>query len=63
MMSSRTSPLLFEEAEERLGAGWYVPQGYIELLEADYDSAQRKRYLRCQHERLRSLLRGTTHQK
>jgi len=40
----------------RICAGWHVKPGYIELLERDYESAQRKRYLRSEHERLSGLL-------
>ncbi len=42
---------------ERIEAGWHVKPGYIERLERDYDSAQRKQYLRIEHERITSLWR------
>ena len=32
-----------EEAEERLRSGWFVEPPLLELIEGDYDSAQRKR--------------------
>ena len=35
-----------EEAEERLRSGWHVEPPLLELIEGDYDSAQRKRLLR-----------------
>jgi hypothetical protein len=49
--------LTLDEALERIEAGWHVKPGFLELLERDYDSAQRKRYLRTEHERIASLLR------
>jgi hypothetical protein len=49
--------LTLDEALERIEAGWHVKPGFLELLERDYDSAQRKRYLRTEHERIVSLLR------
>ena len=36
-----------EEAEERLRSGWHVEPPLLELIEGDYDSAQRKRFLRA----------------
>jgi hypothetical protein len=42
--------LTLDEALERIEAGWHVKPGFLELLERDYDSAQRKRYLRTEHE-------------
>jgi len=47
----------WDRREEQQMADWTGGSGYIELLEADYDHAQSKRYLCCQHERLRSLLK------
>ena len=38
-----------EEAEERLRSGWHVEPPLLELIEGDYDSAQRKRFLRATH--------------
>jgi hypothetical protein len=45
----------FDEVHERFCAGWHVPSSYTELLELDYDSAQRKRYLRSESKRHQSL--------
>jgi len=48
-----------EEAEERLQAGWNVEASTLELIEGDYDSAQRKRFLRAaQKDRLHSLMKA-----
>ena len=47
----------FEEANERLRSGWHVEPPLLELIEGDYDSAQRKRSLRAaQNERPYSML-------
>jgi len=40
---------------ERIEAGWHVDPDYIELLERDIDSGQRKRFLRSEQERADSL--------
>ena len=46
-----------EEAEERLRSGWFVEPPLLELIEGDYDSAQRKRFLRAaQKDRLHTLM-------
>ena len=51
----------FEEANERLRSGWHVEPPLQELIEGDYDSPQRKRFLRAAHkERLHSLLHART---
>ena len=39
-----------EEAEERLRSGWHVESPLLELIEGDYDSAQRKRFIRYQQQ-------------
>ena len=36
-----------EEAHRRLAAGWHVEPPLLELIEGDYDSAQRKRFIRA----------------
>lgn len=41
-------PMCSEECEERLAAGWFV--GLDDCC--DYDSAQRKRYIRLEREQL-----------
>ena len=46
-----------EEADERLAARWHVEPPLLELIEGDYDSAQRKRFVRSQQQ-LVSLLRS-----
>ena len=46
-----------EEAHRRLAAGWHVEPPLLELIEGDYDSAQRKRFVRSQQQ-LVSLLRS-----
>lgn len=47
-----------EEAEERLRSGWFVEPPLLELIEGDYDSAQRKRFLRyAQQDCLHSLMK------
>ena len=49
----------FEEANERLRSGWHVESPLLELIEGDYDSAQRKRFLRAaQKDRLHSLMKA-----
>ena len=53
MPLSMCSAVEFEEADERLAAGWHVDQDVC----CDYPSGQRKRYLRAENERLASLLR------
>lgn len=47
----------FEEANERLRSGWHVEPPLLELIEGDYDSAQRKRFVRSQQQ-LVSLLQS-----
>ena len=46
-----------EEADERLAARWQIEPPLLELIEGDYDSAQRKRFVRSQQQ-LVSLLRS-----
>ena len=46
-----------EEAEERLRSGWFVEPPLLELIEGDYDSAQRKRFVRSQQQ-LKSLVQA-----
>ena len=46
----------FEEANERLRSGWHVDPPLLELIERDYDSPQRKRFVRSQQQ-LVSLLK------
>jgi hypothetical protein len=39
--------------------GWFVEPPLLELIEGDYDSAQRKRFLRAeQQDRLHSLMQA-----
>ena len=45
-----------EEAEERLRSGWHVEPPLLDLIERDYDSPQRKRFVRSEKARLCSLL-------
>lgn len=48
-----------EEAEEKLRSVWFVEPPLLELIEGDYDSAQRKRYLRAaQKDRLHSPMQA-----
>jgi len=48
-----------EEADERLAAGWHVEPPLLELIEGDYDSAQRKRFIRAtEKDRLHSLMKA-----
>jgi len=58
---SNPAGLTLDEALERIEAGWHVKPGFLELLERDYDSAQRKRYLRTEHERITSLRHDGKH--
>ena len=37
-----------EEADKRLAARWHIEPPLLELIEGDYDSAQRKRFVRSQ---------------
>ena len=48
-----------EEANERLRSGWHVEPPLLELIEGDYDSAQRKRFIRAtEKDRLHSLMKA-----
>ena len=54
----------FKEANERLRSGWHVEPPLLELIEGDYDSAQRKRFIRAaQNERLYSMLHAQSDQR
>jgi len=53
---SNPAGLTLDEALERIEAGWHVKPGFLELLERDYDSAQRKRYLRLERRETISAL-------
>ena len=44
-----------QEIQERIAAGWHVEPPTLELIERDYDSPQRKRFVRS-NQQLRSLL-------
>jgi len=46
-----------QEIQERIAAGWHVEPPTLELIERDYDSPQRKRFVRSQQQ-LVSLLRS-----
>ena len=53
------SAVEFDEAQERLRSGWHVEPPLLELIEGDYDSAQRKRFLRAaQKDLLHSLMKA-----
>ena len=45
------------QREEQTVADWNVGLSYIELLESDYGVTSTKRFLRCHHERIQSLLK------
>ena len=48
-----------DEAEERLQAGWNVEASTLELIESDYDSPQRKRWMyQLRRDRLHSLMKA-----
>ena len=48
-----------EEAQERLQAGWNVEASTLELIEGDFDSAQRKRFIRAtEKDRSHSLMKA-----
>ena len=48
-----------KEANERLRSGWHVEPPLLELIEGDYDSAQRKRFLRAaQQDLLHPLMKA-----
>ena len=44
------SAVEFDEAQERLRSGWHVEPPLLELIEGDYGSAQRKRFVRSQQQ-------------
>ena len=48
-----------QEIQERIAAGWHVEPPTLELIERDYDSPQRKRFVRSQQQ-LVSLLKTQT---
>ena len=53
-----------EEAHRRLAAGWQVEPPLLELIEGDYDSAQRKRFIRAaQNEGLYSMQHAQSDQR
>ena len=53
-----------EEAHRRLAAGWHVEPPLLKLIEGDYDSAQRKRFIRAsQNEGLYSMLHAQSDQR
>ncbi|WP_415399818.1 hypothetical protein [Synechococcus sp. W4D4] len=39
-----------QEIQERIAAGWHVEPPTLELIERDYDSPQRKRFVRSQQQ-------------
>ena len=56
--------MTYEEAEERLRSGWNVEPPLLELIEGDYDSAQRKRFVRAaEKDRLHSLMNAHRNQR
>ena len=52
-----------QEIQERIAAGWHVEPPTLELIERDYDSPQRKRFVRSQQQLVSLLKTQTRHRR